>query len=1088
MLTKYSVLLPLSIALLAASPAFGQVKAYEEKIVMPTWEIGPAQVHSLFSDSGERRGGDIYPYTLNETLTDRKTDKAYRGVVLENEYVKVLVLPEIGGRLHGALDKSNGYIWLYWQKTVKPGLISMTGAWISGGIEWNFPDGHRPSGFMPVDHRIVRHPDGSATVWVGETEPIYRMRWLVGMTLYPGRSYVRCDYVFINPTDHKHPFQFWATAATHANESAQAQYPGDMVTGHGKHEFWNWPMHKGVDLTWWKNVPNASSFFAFNNSSPWFGAYDHKAQGGMVHVADPHIMPGKKLWTWGAGPSGRIWETILSDGNSAYYEPQAGAFSDNQPDMHWMNPQEVKTAFDYWYPVRDTRGYHNADKDFAVNTDLRDGKAFAAVYSTAAVTGHKVVLKDTRAGKVLSEAVTAISPDKPYAVELPAAAGGTVYDLHLAVYDSRGKLRIQLQQQRPQTVDLPAGQKDPGDPAAMSLDELYHAGEWLTKYKRGEQALLYFQEALRKDPGNTRVNVEMGYGALKQGRWKQALEYLDRAHARDDDNARIYFGRALAYAGMGNFDRAYELYYRATYNHDYRAAAWLNLARIDMMRGDFQAALDKAVEARQHNGKFADIHALEAAALRRLGRHADALASAQAAVKRDAMHFMGLYESALAQKNARKPATAADALWKQVMRDAVQNYLELATAYGAAGLYQDADAVLAVYSTGKTDARTNPMVGYLRGYYRELAGDKASAAEFYAKARRGSVKYTNPHRMEEAAALEAALRQDPADANARLFLGNLLYARERREEGMASWKKAVELDASLQPAWRNVAYGERFLNKDFAASRAAYAKALALDPRDARVLLEHDRVSERLGVPGSERLATLTSHQDAVSTRDDLTFTLVDLRLQKGDEASLKLAYDTLKNRHFHSWEGAYGVHHAWVEVNQKLGDLAFAAKNMETARMYYEQACDYPANLEVAPRTPDFRAHVNWNLANFYAAAGQTARSRSYLEQILAEKYSRPHLGTYYQALALKAMGDQAGYRDTIGKLEAAARDLVSGKFEYRGDREIIGRYLLSLVLAERGDAAAAETERQDALKRNPRAARLAIQEAQIEYARAHQ
>ena len=187
-------------------------------------------------------------------------------------------------------------------------------------------------------------------------------------------------------------------------------------------------------------------------------------------------------------------------------------------------------------------------------------------------------------------------------------------------------------------------------------------------------------------------------------------------------------------------------------------------------------------------------------------------------------------------------------------------------------------------------------------------------------------------------------------------------------------------------------------------------------------------------------------------------------------------------------FRSAYGVHHAWVEVNQRLGDLAFAAKDMERARVYYEQACDYPANLEVAPRTPDFRAHVNWNLANFYAAAGQKDRSRSYLQKIVAEEYSRPHLGTYYHALARKAMGDEAGYKDALGKLEASARDLVSGKFEYRGDRETIGHYLLSLALAERGDRAAAEAQRQEALKRNPRAARLAIQEAQIEYARAHQ
>jgi hypothetical protein len=258
----------------------GGVKAYEEKITLPTWEIGPPEVHSIFPDTGRR----IYPYTLNEVLTNNKVDKDYNGVILENDFIKVLILPEIGGRFHGAMDKTNNYTWMYWQKTIKPGLIGQTGAWISGGIEWNFPHGHRPSGFMPVDHRIVDHPDGSATVWVGETEPIFRMRWLVGMTVYPDRSYVRCDYVFINPTNYKRSFMFWATSATHAHEYAQAQYPGDMVTGHGKRRFWNWPVHEGVDLTWWKNSPNATSYFAFNNPSEWFGTYDHKAQGGMVHV------------------------------------------------------------------------------------------------------------------------------------------------------------------------------------------------------------------------------------------------------------------------------------------------------------------------------------------------------------------------------------------------------------------------------------------------------------------------------------------------------------------------------------------------------------------------------------------------------------------------------------------------------------------------------------------------------------------------------------------------------------------------------------------------------------------------------------
>ncbi len=1061
-----------------------EVRVSVEKITIPTWEIGPPQVHPLFPDSGRH----IYPYTLNETLTDRKVDKTYTGIFLENEYIRLLVLPEIGGRLHGALDKTNNYVWLYWQRTIKPGLISMTGAWISGGIEWNFPHGHRPSCFMPVDYRVVRHKDGSATVWVGETEPIFRMRWLVGMTVYPGRSYVRCDYVFINPTDHRHSFMFWATAATHANEHVQAQYPGDMVTGHGKHEFWNWPIHEGVDLTWWKNVPNASSFFAFNNPSEWFGTYDHKAQGGTVHYANVHVMPGKKLWTWGSGPSGRIWEDILSDGGGPYFEPQAGAWSDNQPDYHWMAPHEVKTAHDYWYPVRDIRGFHNANRDFAVNTDVRDGKAFAGVNATGVFREVKVVVKDTRSGATLSEAVATISPDKPYTVEVAAPAGLTVYDLRLSVFDAGGKPVIELQQRPPRKVELPEGQKDPGDPAKMNQDELYHAGEWLDRFRRTEEALNYYGEAIKRDPGDSRVNAELGYLALKQGRWREALDHIERALKRDSDNGRLHFGRGLAQLGLGNVEEAYSAFYRATYAYEYLAPGYLNLARIDMRRGDFRGAIEKLGQAQAHNERFADIEALKASAYRRLGRHDKALAAASRALELDPMHFMGGYERVLALRNTGQVERDWEAEWRSIMRDAAQNYLELAVAYGGAGLYRDAVAVLDGFARRKDDAALEPMVNYFRGYYTGLQGDAAGARRFYELAARGRPEYTLPHRMEAEAALRAALAENAGDANAHLFLGNLLYAKGRREEGLQLWRKAAKLKEQLWLAWRNIGYGERHLRQDLRAAREAYERAAALAPGDARILLEADEVASALGVPSGERLAYLEGRREAVSSRDDLTARLIDLQLEAGGEGYLRQAYETLKTRHFHSWEGRYGIHHAWVEVNQKLGDLAMARKDYETARRHFEQAADYPRNLEVAPRTPDFRAHVNWNLAKLYMAMNESEKAQEYLRQITAEEYTRPHLGTLYQALAWKAQGREDKYTELLKSLEAEARKRTSGRFEYRGAAETIGHYLLSLVLAERGQKQEAAEELKKALGRNPPVRRLAIREAQIDLARAHQ
>ncbi len=1052
----------------------------EETLVIPTWQIGPASPHPSYPGPQ----GVIYPYTLNDVLTDRKVDRAYDAVFLENEYVQVLILPELGGRIHGALDKTNGYRWLYWQPTVKPGLISMTGAWISGGIEWNFPHGHRPSGFMPVDHRVVRHADGSATVWVGETEPVYGTRWLVGMTLEPGRSRLRCDYVFVNPTSHRRSFQFWATAATHANEWSQAQYPGDVVAGHGKTEFWHWPVDDGLDLTWWKNVQNASSFFAWQSQDDWFGTYDHRARGGLVHVADHRTMPGKKLWTWGAGPSGRIWEDILSEGGGAYYEPQAGAFSDNQPDYHWMAPHEVRTAQDYWYPVRDIRGFSEANADLALQTDLAGGAAFGGVHATSVFEGLTVVLKDARDGRVLREAVARIAPDRPLLLEATAPAGATVYDLHLSVQDRDGRALLELQRRAPRQAPLPDPQADWGEPATLTQDQLFHCGEWLDRFRRTAEALRCYEEALRRDPGDSRVNLEMGFLALKQARFADALASFDAAAARDAGRARLQFGRALAALGLGRRDEAYEGLRRAAVAGEAAPAARLGLARLELGRGHAEAALAWAAKAEALNGVFADAPALAAVAHRALRQSEQALAAAERALALDPMHFMAAREKALALRALGKADAGWDATRAGIMRGAAQNAIELASAYAEAGRFDDADAVLAeaVTTPPPAEGGAGPMHLYLRATFRKALGDHAAASAFLRDAAQAPLAGALPHRLLEKRALEEAIAAVPADASAHHLLGNLLYGLGQREEGLRHWREAVRIDARLALAWRNVGYAEAQLHRDDRAALDAYDHAFALDPSDARVLLERDQTAERLRLPASERRALLERHRATVDGRDDLAARFVDLLLESGDAAQLAEADRILTTRHFHTWEGAYGLHHAWVEVQQALGDAALARGDRALARRHYQQAALYPKNLEVAPRTPDLRAHVLWSQAR--AETGATRRAL--LTRITDERLPRPSLASYYQALARQALGQPAEARALLDRLEQAARDDAAASAPER--TRAVGHYLLSLVLRERGDAAGADAELASARALDPQPRRRALTRAQIEYAGGHQ
>ena len=1093
-LLSFLVVSPLALGTDTPAP----VEVIDAPVAIPTWLIGPAQVHPVFPDGGRK----IYPYRLQETLTDAKANRAYRAVRLKNDYVEVLVLPDIGGRLHGARDLTNGYRWLYWQPTIKPGLIALTGAWISGGIEWNFPHGHRPSCFMPVDYRVIRHEDGSATVWVGETEPIYRLRWLVGIALSPGSSRVRCDYRFVNPTDHRHSFMFWATAATHANIHCQAQYPGDVVTGHGKKTFWNWPVHEGVDLTWWKNVPNASSFFAVDNPSNWFGTFDHAARGGLVHVADHRVMPGKKLWTWGCGPSGRIWDVILSDGGGPYFEPQAGAFCDNQPDYHWIEPGEVKEAHDYWYPVRDTRGFHAATPDFAANTDLSEGKAFAGVYATSPRGDLRARLADRRTGAILVEETLSVAPDRPWTVEVPAPEGCEVYDLELILYGGdgddgegpgeTGAPLLTCTRDRPRKIDLPDPLRQPGDPAAMNPDELALAGEWLHRFRRTEQALEYYEEALRRDPGDVRANLDLAFLDLEAGMWADALERLDRASERDPEPGRLHYGRGLALEGLGKMAAARDAFARAAYDGATACVAHRALARDALGRKDYRAALDHIGAAAARSGRFADLPALEAATRRRMGDLKGALAAADRTLGLDPMHFMGLEERVRILEALGADTKKSVAIRRGVIRGEAQNAIDLACAYLRAGLHPEAEDVLARAagwnaSIGAVGSAL-PMVGYLRGHIALLDGRADEARNRFREARACTAAGVCPHRLEELAALEAACAFDPGDGRARLYRGNLLYAKGRRAEGLALWREAARLEPDLVFAWRNAGYGALRLEGDLKKALGAYREAFRLDPSDARVLLELDRAADKAGVDYGVRMARLLDHSGTVASRDDLTARLVDLRLRRGTAEDLAAVREVLAGRHFHSWEGRYAIHHAWVEVNHALGNRALAEGRGEEALARYDDAYLYPANLEVAPRTPDFRAHVHWKRVKALDALGRIADARRLAADITKERYRKTHIGHYYQALAFRYLGEKHRSEVRLDGLEKEARKRLSGDFAHRGTPEIMGRYLLSKVLEARGDEEGAAREREVALKARPDVHRLVIREAQLDTAAAHQ
>ena len=387
---------------------------------------------SVWTGSPKIRGsyqsfGDLYI----EDLTD---------VFIENEYIKVMVLPELGGRVQMAYDKIKQRHFVYYNHVIKPALVGLAGPWISGGIEFNWPQHHRPSTYMPVDCTIEEHPDDSVTVWVSEMERMFHQKGMAGFTLRPGCAYLEIKGVLYNRTDLPQTFLWWANPAVAVNDHYRSVFPPDInaVFDHGKRAVSSFPIatgtyykmdySAGVDIANYKNIFVPTSYMGVNSKYDFEGGYECDTQAGMLHVASHHVSPGKKQWTWGNGDFGRASDRCLTDDDGPYIELMAGVYTENQPDFTWLMPYEEKEFTQYFLPYRELGVVKNASKDLLLNIEPADGgKAHIKIFATSAQT---VVIRLTGADghEYLNREVT-ITPEKIFEDNVDTSALDSLIEL-----------------------------------------------------------------------------------------------------------------------------------------------------------------------------------------------------------------------------------------------------------------------------------------------------------------------------------------------------------------------------------------------------------------------------------------------------------------------------------------------------------------------------------------------------------------------------------------------------------------------------------------------------------------------------------
>jgi tetratricopeptide (TPR) repeat protein len=1056
------------------------VQVRVEDLIIPSYLPAPPDKNPMFLEKRVYQGssGKVYPLPFTDRIAEKPTDRKWKAVWIENEFIRALVLPEIGGRIHILQDKTNGYDVIYNQPVIKPALVGLAGPWISGGIEFNWPQHHRPATFLPVDFEIEEHADGSKTIWCSDHDPMSRMKGMHGVCLHPGKSFLELKVRAYNRTPFTQTFLWWANVATRVHEAYQSFFPPDVsyVADHARRSMSEYPHAKGFyygvnygerkrngvpkseipdqyvppnsggkapvdyapnDLSFYANIPVPTSYMCMGSKEDFFGGYDHFAEAGIVHYANHHISPGKKQWTWGNHEFGYAWDRNLTDAGPRgefppYIEIMAGVYTDNQPDFSFLQPGETKSWSQYWYPIQKIGPAQHANLDAAINLRLEKSELRLGV----AVTGNqpRAVITVTAKGNRVAQFERDLSPAMPFVETIQLSKGTARTDLLIRVNDSAAHELISYQPKPHAKAKVPSPATEPPAPRDIaSNDELYITGLHLEQYRHATRSPeIYWREALRRDPLDARCHNALGLWHLRRGgfvgaekHFRKAIERLTRRNSNPYDGEPLYnLGLCLRYLDRDN--EAYDSFYKATWNQAWAAASYHALAEIDCTRNKWATALEHLDRSLRFDTDNLRARNLKVMVLRELGKNCVADLLLHATQQLDPLDWW-------ARHLAGKSLTCD-----------LQTQLDLAHDYARAGFMDGAIELLQRAKSGTRDLADQslgawPLVHYTLGWLSESAGNKKAALNSFKEAAAVAPDHCFPSRLEEIAILGSAMRANPWDARAPYYLGNLLYDRRRHDEAIRLWEKSARLDPKFSIVWRNLGIGYFNIRRQPAKSRAAYDKAFRANPFDARLLYERDQFWKRLGEKPANRLRELEKYPYLVQQRDDLSIEVCALYNQTSQHVK---ALELVTSRKFQPWEGGeggpLGQH---VRAQLALGREALEKNDFAAAQKHFQFALISPRNLSEAKHLLANQSDIYYWLGCAFAGLGNKRFAKEHWHAAANFKGDFQAMSvrvfsemTHYSALSLEKLGQRAKVRKLFRELLIYAQDLqrTKAKIDY--------------------------------------------------------
>ena len=547
----------------------------------------------------------IYPYFRFDGFTDKPIQKEWKVIELENDYIKITILPEIGGKIWSATEKSTGKDFVYNNHVIKFRDIAMRGPWTSGGIEANYGIiGHTPATANPVDYTIIKREDGSVSVVIGVLDLLTSTSWRMDINLPKDKAYLTTSSFWQNATALEQPYYTWMNTGIKAAGNLEFIYPGKNYVGHdGEHS--DFPINKqnGKDLRFYKNnnFGGYKSYHVFGKYTDFFGGYWHDDDFGMGRYSSHDDKPGKKIWIWGLSQQGMIWEKLLTDTDGQYVEVQSGRLFNQSAEKSMLTPFKHRSFApgqtdawtEYWFPVKQTKGFVKANQYGAVNVKQEDGWLKIYFSPLQALNEKLEILAE---GKSIYTKQMVVKPMELF-----------VDSIKIAVDKNKLKLTIgdKLEwNSAPEEGDLNRPMEMPAGFDNNSVYGLYLQGKNYISFKDYLKAEEKLTACLKLDPNYSPALSDLASLQIRQFKYAAALATTIHALSINtyDGAANYYYG--LANLKLGNITDAKDGFDIAAASVEFRTAAYTELAKIYFRSHETAKAIEyaeKSLLTNQHN-------------------------------------------------------------------------------------------------------------------------------------------------------------------------------------------------------------------------------------------------------------------------------------------------------------------------------------------------------------------------------------------------------------------------------------------------------------------------------------------------------